>query len=97
MIEHPQGSSAKTSPQTFETRNLPLAAFLISGRHLHYAGIRVEDGRGIFTFDDPQREGPTLEGEFHSGAECPATLFHSVVKRLRRDIDSAIAKQGGAR
>ena len=95
MNEHLPGSSAKTSPRIFETRNLPLAAFLISGRYLHYAGLRVEDGRGVFAFDDPQGQGPVLEAEFHSGGECPATLFHSVVKRLRREIDTAIARDGG--
>lgn len=90
MFEHPQGSSTS---QVFETRNLPLAAYLIAGRHLRYAGVRAECRRGVFIFDDPQGRGMAMEREFHSGAECPATLFHSTVKRLRREIDEAIARE----
>jgi len=86
---------ATTSPRVFETRNLPFAAYLISGRHLRYVGLRVQDERGVFAFDDPHGHGSALEAEFHSGGECPATLFHSVVKRLRREIDEAIARDGG--
>lgn len=95
MSEHSSGGSSKTSPQKiYETRNLPLAAFLIAGRHLEYLSTGVEDGRGMFAFADPQGRGPKLEAEFHSGALAPATLFHSVVKRLRREIDAALGKSG---
>jgi hypothetical protein len=93
MAKHLQSSSL-TSPR-FETRNLSLAAFLIASRHLRYLGLRPEDGRGVFAFYDPQNQGPALEAEFHSGAECSATLFHSTVKRLRREIDQALARDGG--
>lgn len=91
MDEHP----TKDSLRTFETRNLSLAAFLISGRHLEYLNTHLQDRRGVFTFADPRQQGPLLEAEFHSGALAPATIFHSVVKRLRREIDMALA--GGAR
>jgi hypothetical protein len=91
-----QRPSNCVSLRVFETRNLPLAAFLISSRHLRYLGLRIEDGRAIFAFDDPQDQGPVLEAEFHSGAECCATLFHSTVKRLRREIDNGMAQPGGA-
>ncbi len=95
-MEHPASSPTKTSPpQVFETHNLALAAFLIAGRHLLYRSTHVEAGRATFVFEDLDGRGPKLEGEFLSGAECPATLFHSTVKRLRREIDEAIARDGG--
>ena len=96
MSEQQPSSTGKNPLHFFETRNLPLAAFLISGRHLRYVGLRVEDGRGVFAFADPQSQGPVLEAEFHSGGECCATLFHSTVKRLRREIDAAITLAAGA-
>lgn len=95
MVEHVPGSSRNTSPRIFETHNLPFAAFLIAGRHLRYLGLRADYGRGVFAFADPEGQGPALEAEFHSGGECPATLFHSTVKRLRREIDAALAGDGG--
>lgn len=97
MIEHPPRSSSTTPSNTFETRNLPLAAFLIAGGHLEYVATHLEEGRGVFTFADPQGRGPRLEAGFHSGALAPATLFHNAVRRLRREIDGALAQQGGAR
>lgn len=97
MTEHPPRSPSTTPSNTFETHNLPLAAFLIAGRYLEYLNTRIDDGRGLFVFADPECRGLKLEAEFHSGALAPATIFHSVVKRLRREIDAALAKQGSAR
>ena len=94
-MEHLASSPTKTSPHPFETHNLALAAFLIAGRYLRYLSTHVEAGRATFVFEDLDGRGPRLEGEFLSGAECSATLFHSTVKRLRREIDEAIARDGG--
>ena len=96
-MEHPASSPAKRSSHLFETHNLALAAFLIASKYLRYRGTRVEAGRATFAFEDLDGLGPKLEGEFLSGAECSATLFHSSVKRLRREIDAAIAgEQAGS-
>jgi hypothetical protein len=102
MVKHPascsiNSSSRQLTAQQFETRHLALAAFLIAGRYLKYAGLRAENGRGVFVFDDPDGRAPQLQNEFDSGAECSATLFHATVKRLRREIDAAIAQQDGVR
>ena len=96
MPQHLASNPAEGPSQLFQTHNLALAAYLIAGRQLRYTGTRIEAGRATFVFEDPDRRGPILEGEFLSGAECSATLFHSTVKRLRREIDAAIAQEGGA-
>lgn len=70
----------------FCTEDLPFAAFLCATRKLRLIGCEYVNGNGrvAFVFSDPNGEGPGLQIEFESGAECPAAVFYDSVRHLRR-------------
>ncbi len=73
----------------FCTEDLPFAAFLCATRKLRLIGCEYVNGNGrvAFVFSDPNGEGPGLQIEFESGAECPAVSFYDSVRHLRRVMD----------
>lgn len=71
---------------SFQTEDLPFAAYLCATRKLAFIGCESLNGNGrvAFLFADPEGEGERLHIAFESGAECAAVAFYDSVRHLRR-------------
>jgi hypothetical protein len=72
----------------FSTRNIALAAFLVTGRHLKLNHLEMDGAIGLFVFDDEKQQGDELEAAFLTqDAVVPASQFYRTIRTLRRMID----------
>jgi hypothetical protein len=73
---------------TFNTRNIALAAYLIANKLLVLDHIDSDRrGHATFCFDDPNGSGSKHELSFTMGGTAPAGEFHQTIRQLRKLID----------
>jgi hypothetical protein len=72
-----------------KTDSLPFACYLHSTGKLRFLRCESVDGNGrmVFVFGDPERQGEDLHIQFESGAEAPAAAYFDSIRHLRRVMD----------
>jgi hypothetical protein len=73
----------------YRTDSLPFACYLHSTGKLRFLRCESVDGNGrmVFVFGDPERQGEALHIQFESGAEAPAAAYFDSIRHLRRIMD----------